>query len=51
MGHAAVEWVAEYYAGLDARPVVAPTTSQALRGLLEEPLPQSARISKACSKP
>ncbi len=41
MGRAAFDWVAEYYAGLDARRIVAPTTSTALRGQLEEPLPQS----------
>ena len=41
MGRAAFDWVAEYYQGLEARPVVAPITSEALRRQLEEPLPQS----------
>jgi glutamate/tyrosine decarboxylase-like PLP-dependent enzyme len=40
MGQAAVEWIADYYQELDGRPVAAPTTSQALRGLLDEPLPR-----------
>ena len=39
MGKAAVEWMASYYQGLNGRPIVTPTTSEALRHALEEPLP------------
>ena len=35
MGEAAVDWVAEYYAGLNARPVATPATSAALRAPAE----------------
>ncbi len=40
LGRAAVEQIAAYYDTLDERPVLIPTTSRALRALLEEPLPQ-----------
>ncbi len=40
LGAAAVERVADYYAGLRDRPLLVPTTSQELRALLDEPLPQ-----------
>jgi glutamate/tyrosine decarboxylase-like PLP-dependent enzyme len=41
MGLAALESMACYYAGLPARPTLVPTTSAALRELLERPLPES----------
>ena len=40
LGQAAVEQIAAYYDSLAARPVLVPTTSQALRAVLDEPLPQ-----------
>jgi aromatic-L-amino-acid/L-tryptophan decarboxylase len=40
MGRAVLERVAAYYDGLPARKIIEPTTAAALRGLLEEPLPQ-----------
>jgi aromatic-L-amino-acid/L-tryptophan decarboxylase len=40
LGRAAVEQIAEYYDTLADRPVLMPTTSQALRASLEEALPQ-----------
>jgi len=39
LGLAAAEWMAGYYRSLTERAVVVPTTAQALRSLLEEPLP------------
>jgi len=41
MGRAALERVAAYYEGLPERRVVEPTTSQAIREQLDEPLPQA----------
>jgi len=41
LGRAAVEQVAAYYETLRDRPVLVPTTSRALRDLLDEPLPQA----------
>src|SRR5437899_307475 len=41
LGRATLEQVAAYYDDLPQRPVLVPTTSQALRELLEEPLPQA----------
>jgi aromatic-L-amino-acid decarboxylase len=41
MGRATLERVALYYETLAARPVVVPSTSQAIRALLDEPLPQA----------
>ncbi len=41
LGRAAVEQIAGYYEGLAGRPVLVPTTSRALRDLLDEPLPQA----------
>src|SRR5215813_280592 len=41
MGRAALERIAVYYGSLDQRPVVEPTTSEALRGMLSEPLPRA----------
>src|SRR5690242_20460395 len=41
LGAAAVERVADYYAGLRDRPLFVPTTSASLRALLDEPLPQA----------
>ncbi len=40
MATAAVDHVAAYYESLASRPVLVPSTSQALRARLEEPLPQ-----------
>jgi aromatic-L-amino-acid decarboxylase len=40
LGRAAIERVAEYYAGLRDRPILVPTTSHDLRALLDEPLPE-----------
>ena len=40
IGLAAVDWITRYYDGLTQRPVLVPTTSQALRTLLREPLPR-----------
>ena len=39
LGRAALDLVAEYYETLAARPVVRPTTSSALRSMLDEPVP------------
>ncbi len=41
MGRATLERVVAYYETLPARPVVIPSTSQAIRAQLEEPLPQA----------
>ena len=41
MGRAALESVASYYETLNTRPVVVPTSSQAIRDQLDEPMPQS----------
>lgn len=41
MGQSAVEWIAEYCESLPGRKVVQPTSSQALRDALSEPLPQA----------
>ena len=41
LGGAALEQVAAYYRSLDSRPVLNPTTSHHLRGLLDEPLPRN----------
>ncbi len=41
LGHAAVEQIAQYYGTLAERPVLVPTTSRALRDLIDEPLPQA----------
>ena len=41
LGRAAVEHIAAYYNTLAERPVMVPTTSRALRDLLDEPLPES----------
>lgn len=41
LGHAAVEQIARYYDTLDERPVLVPTTSHALRDLIDEPLPEA----------
>ncbi len=42
----AVEYVAEYYDSLRARPVFVPTTAQALHEILDEPLPrQGAEVA------
>ena len=41
MGRAALERVVAYYETLPARPVVVPSTSQAIRAQLDEPLPQA----------
>ena len=38
---AAVDFMTSYFENLAANPVVVPTTSQALREALDEPLPQS----------
>jgi aromatic-L-amino-acid decarboxylase len=40
LGRAAVDRVAAYYDTLRDRPILVPTTSESLRGLLDEPLPQ-----------
>ena len=42
-----MQWVAEYYEGLPQRPPIVPTTSTALRNLLEEPLPAEGADLKA----
>ena len=39
MGREALERIAVYYGSLAERPVVVPSTSEALRGMLSEPLP------------
>jgi len=39
MGRAVVERITSYYEGLPTRAVVEPSTSQAIRALLDEPLP------------
>jgi aromatic-L-amino-acid decarboxylase len=41
MGRAALERVVTYYDTLDGRPVVIPSTSEAIRQQLDEPLPQT----------
>ena len=41
LGAAALDRVADYYAGLRDRPLLVPTTSADLRPLLDEPLPQA----------
>jgi len=41
MGRAALERVAAYYESLPTRPVLIPTTSAAIRALIDEPLPQA----------
>jgi aromatic-L-amino-acid/L-tryptophan decarboxylase len=41
LARAAGVWAADYYQHLAERPVLVPTTSQALRELLSEPLPRS----------
>jgi glutamate/tyrosine decarboxylase-like PLP-dependent enzyme len=41
LGRAAVDLVAVYYDTIGERPVLVPTTSRALRDLLDEPLPQA----------
>jgi glutamate/tyrosine decarboxylase-like PLP-dependent enzyme len=41
MGRSALDLVADYYDSLTSRPVLEPTTSAALRVLLDEPLPQT----------
>jgi aromatic-L-amino-acid decarboxylase len=41
LGRAAVEQIAAYYDTVADRPVLIPTTSRALRDLLDEPLPQA----------
>ncbi|SPF43502.1 Pyridoxal-dependent decarboxylase [Candidatus Sulfopaludibacter sp. SbA4] len=41
MGRAALERVAAYYESLPTRPVLIPTTSAAIRELIDEPLPQA----------
>jgi glutamate/tyrosine decarboxylase-like PLP-dependent enzyme len=38
---ASVDWAADYYEHLAERPLIVPTTSEALRTLLSEPLPRS----------
>jgi len=40
MGRAVLERITSYYEGLPTRAVVEPSTSQAIRALLEEPLPR-----------
>ena len=40
LGRAALERVANYYESLSDRPVLVPTTSAALRELVDESLPQ-----------
>src|SRR6187431_1594244 len=40
LGRAALERVADYYAGLRDRPLLVPAASRDLRALLDEPLPQ-----------
>ena len=45
LGRAVLEEVAAYYESLDSRPVLVPTTSQALRETFSEPLPrEGARL-------
>jgi hypothetical protein len=39
MGRAALERIADYYGTLRERPLLIPTTSEALRERLQEPLP------------
>jgi glutamate/tyrosine decarboxylase-like PLP-dependent enzyme len=41
MGRSTLERVAAYYETLPTRPVVVPSTSQAIRAQLDEPLPQT----------
>ena len=41
MGHAAVEWAADYCDGLRDRPLVRRTTAAEVRGLLDWSLPQN----------
>ncbi|MBZ5624777.1 MAG: aminotransferase class V-fold PLP-dependent enzyme, partial [Acidobacteriia bacterium] len=41
MGRVALDYVAAYYGTLADRPVLVPTTSQAIREQLDEPLPQT----------
>jgi glutamate/tyrosine decarboxylase-like PLP-dependent enzyme len=41
LGRAALDRIAAYYDTLPARPVFIPSTSEALRALLDEPLPQN----------
>src|SRR6266404_4085430 len=43
MGREALERIAVYYDTLAKRPVVAPTSAEALHGLIDEPLPPSPR--------
>ena len=40
LGRAAVDWITGYYESLAHRPVLVPSSSQALRDLLREPLPR-----------
>jgi glutamate/tyrosine decarboxylase-like PLP-dependent enzyme len=40
MGRATLDRIASYYETLGSRPILVPTTSQALRDLLDEPLPR-----------
>ena len=39
-GLAALDRIASYYETLRERPILVPTTSESLRALLDEPLPQ-----------
>jgi glutamate/tyrosine decarboxylase-like PLP-dependent enzyme len=41
LGRAALDRIAAYYEGLPCRPILVPTTSDALRAALDEPLPQA----------
>jgi len=41
LGRAALDRIAAYYEGLPDRPILVPTTSQSLRAILDEPLPQA----------
>lgn len=41
MGQAAAEFITGYYAGLRERPVVKPTRSEAVRELLDSPIPEN----------
>jgi glutamate/tyrosine decarboxylase-like PLP-dependent enzyme len=41
MGHAAVEWAARYYESLRDRPILRPTSAEAVRGMLDAALPVS----------
>ena len=46
LGRAALDRIAAYYDTLSARPVFIPSTSQALRALLNEPLPQDGALRR-----